>query len=193
MNKIAFSLIAAFSLVSCNASGDEAPPLAGARMGGALTLQNQNGQRVSDTDFAGQYRIIYFGYTYCPDVCPTDVQILSKGLAAFEKRDPARAAKVQPIFISADPKRDTPQVLREFLANFHPRFIGLTGTEAQIDALSGLFAVSIEREKPGAGGAYLVNHSNLATLYSPKGEPIAFLNQDKGAEAVAESLAQWVK
>jgi protein SCO1 len=194
MNKNAFTLIAlSLTLGACQPSATERPPLEGARMGGAFSLVNQDGGRVADSAFAGKYRIVYFGYTYCPDVCPVDTQVLSQALASFEKKDAARAAKVQPIFITVDPKRDTPAVLKAFLANFHPRFIGLTGTAEEIAAVAPLYAVAFEAEKPNAEGGYLVNHTNIATLYGPKGEPIAPLRQDKGAEAVAEDLDRWVK
>jgi protein SCO1 len=197
MNKNVFTVFASIALSlalgACQPSTTEAPPLEGARMGGTFTLMNQDGVRVSDTAFAGRYRIVYFGYTFCPDVCPVDTQVLSQGLAAFEKQDAKRAARVQPIFITVDPKRDTPTVLKAFLANFHPRFIGLTGTEEEIAAVAPLYAVAFEREKPNAEGGYLVSHSNIAVLYGPTGAPIAPLRQDKGAAAVAEDLDRWVK
>jgi protein SCO1 len=193
MNKITLVVAFSLTLAACKPTTSDVAPLSGARMGGAFTLNSQDGQRLTDRDFAGRYRIVYFGYTFCPDVCPTDTQVLSQGLAAFEKRDSRRAAKVQPIFITVDPKRDTPAVLKEYLANFHPRFIGLTGTEAEIAEMAPRFAVAFEREKPNAEGGYLVSHSNIATLYGPKGEPIAPLRQDMGASAVAEDLDRWVK
>src|SRR6476646_3488168 len=79
------------------------PPLAGAAIGGPFALVDQNGRAVSDRDFAGRYRIVYFGYTHCPDVCPTDLATISQALNLFDKKDPARAARVQPLFISVDP------------------------------------------------------------------------------------------
>ena len=110
------------------------PPLKGATMGGPFTLTDQNGRRVSDRDFAGKYRLVYFGYTFCPDVCPVDLQVIGAGLRRFEASDPARAARVQPIFITVDPARDTPAVLRQYVAAFHPRLIGLTGSAEEIAA-----------------------------------------------------------
>src|SRR3954468_16616457 len=84
----------------------EEPPLAGAAIGGPFTLVDQNGRTVSDKDFGGKYRIVYFGYTHCPDVCPTDLATIGQALSSFEKSDPKRAARVQPIFITVDPERD---------------------------------------------------------------------------------------
>src|SRR3954462_8905425 len=103
------SLLLAAPLASCGSAAQ--PPLAAAAIGGPYSLVDQNGRAVSDRDFAGRYRIVYFGYTHCPDVCPTDLATISQALTLFEKKDPARAAKVQPLFITVDPARDTPAVL----------------------------------------------------------------------------------
>src|SRR4051794_35400362 len=92
------ALLLALLLAACSAR--EAPPLQGARIGGPFTLTDQDSRTVRDSDFAGRYRIVYFGYTFCPDACPTDLQVIGQALSQFEKSDPARAAKVQPIFIS---------------------------------------------------------------------------------------------
>src|ERR1051326_2147709 len=125
-------LLVTLLLAACSSSPPPGP-LAGATMGGPFTLTDQNGRQVSDRNFAGKYRLIYFGYTFCPDVCPIDMQVIGAGLRRFEAQDAARAARVQPIFISVDPARDTPPVLRQFVAAFHPRMIGLTGSQAEID------------------------------------------------------------
>ena len=199
MNKIIFTLsvsVCAF-LVGCNVTPYQpdpaSAPLAGAKMGGTFTLTDQNGKSVSDRQFKGQYRLVYFGYSFCPDVCPVDVQVLSQGLLQFEKLDPVRGAKVQPIFVTVDPKRDTPAVLKSFVANFHPRLIGLTGSQAQIDAVAKSFAVIFEYQKPNETGSYLVDHSRTAVLYGPEGQPLALLPQDQNAEAVSDELARWVR
>src|SRR4051795_3924459 len=93
------ALLIALILAACSSSSAP-PPLEGASMGGPFTLTDQNGRRVSDGDFAGKYRLVYFGYTFCPDVCPVDMQVIGAGLRRFEAEDAARAARVQPIFIS---------------------------------------------------------------------------------------------
>jgi protein SCO1 len=199
MNKIShFTILAALAMLpSCGGSGASADPvtapLAGAKMGGAFALTNQDGQPVTDQAFKGQYRIVYFGYTYCPDVCPTDVQLLSQALRQYEKTNPTRASKVVPIFITVDPKRDTPKVLKSFAANFHPRLVGLTGSEADIAKVAKNYGAYFEREKPNAEGGYLVNHSNTPVLYDPDGKPLALLPNDKGPDAMAAELARWVR
>lgn len=162
-------------------------------MGGPFRLINQDGKTVTDADFAGKYRLIYFGYTFCPDVCPVDVQMMGRGLTAFEKADPARGAKVVPIFITVDPARDTPPVVKEFVSNFHPRMVGLTGSEKDIDAVAQRYGIAYLRQTPNGQGAYLVDHARMAVLYGPKGEPIAIMPQNATPQAFADELARWVK
>jgi protein SCO1/2 len=183
----------AFALAGCSGAPSAPAPLKGATMGGAFTLTDQNGARISDTAFAGKYRLVYFGYTFCPDVCPVDMQVIGAGLRQFEAEDAARAAKVQPIFITVDPARDTPAVLRAFVANFHPRLIGLTGSEAEIAAAARKFRIFYERGAPGAGGGYMVDHNRMIVLYGPQGEPIAPIPHDQGPAAVAAELERWVR
>jgi protein SCO1/2 len=118
-----------------------APPgnLAGASLGGPFTLTNQDGQTVRDTDFAGRWRLIYFGYGFCPDVCPTDLALVGRGLQAFEAQEAGRAANVAPIFITIDPERDTPAVLKPFVAAFHPRLVGRHGLSVRPGRQAGRF------------------------------------------------------
>lgn len=187
------SLCLAAGLGACAGSGRESPPLAGARMGGPFTLTDQNGHRLSDRDFAGKYRLVYFGYTFCPDVCPLDMQVIGAGLRRFEAQDAARAARVVPIFISVDPARDTPQVLRQFVSAFHPRIVGLTGSEAEIAQVAREYGVYYQRAPSDAHGNYAVNHSRTAILYDPDGRPVVPVAQDRGPQAVADDLARWVR
>jgi protein SCO1/2 len=188
------ALLLGLALAGCGGRAPAGtPPLAGASMGGHFTLTDQNGRRVSDSAFAGRYRIVYFGYTFCPDVCPTDMAMIGAGLRQFERGDPARGARVQPIFISVDPERDTPAVLRQFVAAFHPRLIGLTGSPAEIAAVAHDYRVFYEHEPPGPGGAYLVNHSRMAVLYGPEGQPLAIIPADQGPGGVAAELDRWVR
>ena len=168
------------------------PPLAGATIGGEFELVSETGETVKWSDFDGQYRTVYFGYAYCPDICPTDNQRAMAGLRLFEQTDAAAAAKIQPLFISIDPERDTPQVVAEFTDAFHPRLIGLTGSAEQVKDAANTFAVFYARGEDAAGGGYLMDHSNVTYLFGPDGQPIATLPTDLGAEAVAQELAKWV-
>ncbi|WP_176501756.1 SCO family protein [Sphingomonas sp. HMP9] len=184
----------ALALSACHSSQPPAkPPLEGARIGGGFTLTNQNGQTITDQAFAGQYRIMYFGYTFCPDVCPTDVQAIGAAVKKLEASDPAIAAKIVPVFVTVDPARDTPAVLKQFVSTFHPRMVGLTGTDAQIAAIKTEYAVYSSKGDASPGGGYLVNHSRQAYLMDPDGKPIALLPQEQGPDAVATEIKRWVR
>ncbi len=180
------------ALAACSGAAEE-PPLKGAAIGGPFTLTNQDGRRVTERDFAGRYRIVYFGFTHCPDICPTDLAVIGNALRRFEKSDPERAARVAPIFVSVDPERDTPAVLKEYVAAFHPRLVGLTGTKAQVADMVKRYGAYGAKDEPAPGGGYNVNHSRLAELIGPEGQPIALLPYEKGADAVAAELERWVK
>jgi protein SCO1/2 len=201
MNRSAMTLrltaLAAFllplTIVGCGGQPPaEKPPLAGAAIGGPFALADKAGRVVRWSDFAGRYRIVYFGYTFCPDACPMDVGNMMRGFANFEKAQPELAAQVQPIFITIDPARDTQAIVGEFAAAFSPKLLGLTGTPDEIDAAAKKFAVYYAKGKQTSGG-YLMDHSRIAYLMGRQGEPIAMLPVDQGADAVAAELAKWVK
>ena len=179
-------------LTGCG-SAPETPPLAGAKIGGPFALTDQDGRKVRDSDFAGKYRLIYFGYTFCPDVCPVDVQTLMKGYRELEKTNPSLASRIQPIFITVDPVRDTPDKLKQFVRAFHPKLIGLTGTESEIAGVAKEYAVFYEKMPAEKDGSYLVNHVRAAYLMGPAGEPIALITQDKGADTVVSDIERWAR
>lgn len=170
-----------------------APPLAGASIGGPFALTDQDGRRVTDRDFAGKYRIIYFGYTSCPDVCPTDMQTLAAAMRALDKEDPARSRRIVPIFITVDPARDTPAALKSFVSAFDPRMIGLTGSPDAIAQVAKEYRVFYQAQPANADGQYVVQHSDQALLFGPDGKPIAILPLADGPQAVAATLEQWVQ
>ena len=217
MNKYANSLLTAplllpLALAACSPAGQggesgqavdtQQGNLAGARIGGPFTLTNEDGGKTNWSDFDGQYRLVYFGYTFCPDVCPVDLQRIAQGLELFEKQSPDRAAKVQPIFITLDPERDTPEVVKTYTDAFHPRLIGLTGTPEEIAAVAKQFVVVYGKEEAQGASDYLVSHSRTPYLFGPKGEPIALVPVDDPAtpevdegsrEEIAKALDRWVK
>jgi protein SCO1/2 len=180
-------------LSACDSAGvpTAEPPLAGAAIGGPFELVDSEGRTVRWSDFDGKYRVLYFGYAYCPDVCPLDVQRMMQGFAQFKQAQPALAAQVQPIFVTIDPARDTPAVVGEFTRAFSSDLLGLTGTAEQVDQAARAFAVYYKKGE-GSGDGYLMDHSRAAFLMGRKGEPIATLPVDESAEAVAAELAKWV-
>jgi protein SCO1 len=184
------TLIAAAPLAGCGAAPVEAP-LAGARIGGPFTLIDQDGKTVRDTDFAGKYRIVYFGYTYCPDICPTDMAKIGQAMRRLDSAAPAVSARIVPIFISIDPERDRPAQLKSFVANFHPRLIGLTGSVDAIKAVARDYAVAFSKEPTPTG--YLMGHTAVAYLMDPTGKPITSLPLEKDAAAITAELRRWVR
>ncbi|RVU04678.1 SCO family protein [Novosphingobium umbonatum] len=187
------ALAALLILPACSGKpAADQPPLAGAAIGGPFTLVDKTGKEVRWSDFAGHYRIVYFGYTFCPDACPTDVAVAMRGLDLYAKTHAKQADELRPIFITIDPARDTPAVVGQFAAAFSPRLIGLTGSAAQVDVAAKAFAAYYAKGKATAGG-YLMDHSRIAYLMGPQGEPITMLTLDKGPQGVAQDLEHWVK
>ena len=188
------SILPALLLAACQppATTAEEPPLAGAAIGGPFELVGSDGQTVRWSDFDGKYRMIYFGYAYCPDVCPLDVQRMMQGYAQFKRAEPALAAQVQPLFVTIDPERDTPAVVGEFTSAFSDDLIGLTGTPEQVAAAAKAFAVYYEKGETSAAGGYLMDHSRAAYLMDRDGDPVALLPVDKSGEDVAAELERWV-
>lgn len=197
MNKLFRVLLFALAVAGCSPADQTVapatPPLAGARIGGPFALIDQDGRAVTDRDFLGTWRIMYFGYTFCPDVCPVDVQKLSAGLKAFEAADPRRAAKVVPVFVTVDPGRDDAATLKAFTAAFHPRMVGLTGSPTAIAALAKAYGVYFKLGAPAANGGYLVDHSRQAYLMDADGNPVALLPSEGTPQQIAAELAKWVR
>ncbi|HHI82940.1 MAG TPA: SCO family protein, partial [Rhizobiales bacterium] len=138
-----------------------------ALIGGPFSLVDEDGKKVTDKSYAGKYTLVYFGYTFCPDVCPTELQIISAALDQLG----SEADRIQPLFITIDPERDTPAVLKEYTANFNPRITGLSGTPEQIAAVAKAYRVYYRkvREKDAAKDDYLMDHSSITYLMGPDG------------------------
>lgn len=158
-----------------------------ALVGGPFTLTDQTGRRVTDADFRGKHMLIMFGFTYCPDVCPSGLQVIS---AALEQLGP-KAEKVVPVFISVDHERDTPEQLKMYLESFHPRMVGLTGSADDIAAAAKAYRVYFKKvadEKSTAGFTY--DHSALIYLMGPDGKYVTHFSHATGPDAIAERLAK---
>jgi protein SCO1 len=186
----------ALPLVGCGKGGStaESPPLAGAALGGPFHLVDQDGKPVTEKDYAGRYRTVYFGYSFCPDVCPTDLQTMMQGYRAFAAKSPALAAKLVPIFITVDPVRDTPAVMKQYVSAFGSQLVGLTGTDAEIASAAKAYGAFYKKEPAPAGASgYLMDHSRQTILFDPDGKPLALVPTDQTGDAVAATLAQWIR
>lgn len=155
-------------------------------IGGPFALIDQNGARRTEADFRGKFMLVYFGFTYCPDVCPTDLQQM--GLAV-DRLGPEGSA-VQPIFITVDPERDTAEHLQDYVAMFHSRFIGLTGDAAAIHDAARAYRVYYAKVELNSGDRsdYTVDHSAFIYLMGPGGEYLGFFPPGTSAELLVGTL-----
>lgn len=158
-----------------------------ADIGGSFALNNHNGTRVIDKDFRGQLMIVYFGYTFCPDVCPLDMVRLTAALDLLEGRG-ADLALIQPLFITIDPTRDSPRILSKFVAAFHPRLMGLTGSHLRIKQAAEAYKVYYAKAPGGGEKDYLMNHSSNIYVMGPNGKYITFFSSLDTPESMADEL-----
>ncbi|MDP6474159.1 MAG: SCO family protein [Alphaproteobacteria bacterium] len=164
-----------------------AAPARGADIGGPFALTDHHGNSVTDQSYAGKYLLVFFGYTYCPDVCPTELLVFGQTLDLLG----AKAARVQALFISVDPERDTPEKLAEYVPNFHPDLIGLTGTLEQVTDAARAYRVYFRKSPATADEeGYLVDHTSLVYLMDPAGEFARHFVFGQGAETVARQIEE---
>lgn len=151
-----------------------------------FSLIDHNGNRVTEADFLGRWQLVFFGFTYCPDVCPTTLAYMANVLDRFG----GEVERVAPIFITVDPSRDTPEVMAEHVQAFHPKLVGLTGSEAAVAAAAQSFRVYYERmEEETAPDGYLMAHSGHIYLMTPEGRfEDVFREADQSAEDMATDV-----
>jgi protein SCO1/2 len=152
-------------------------------VGGPFSLTDQNGRAVTDKDFRGEPFLVFFGFTNCPDVCPTTLYEMSEVL----RRLGPDADKTAALFVSVDPERDTPEKLKTYLSSFHPRVFGLTGTEAQVDAIKKEYRV-YSKKVPLKNGDYTMDHTAVVYLMDKNGRFIAPFNLQRSADEAAADL-----
>jgi protein SCO1/2 len=171
-----------------SAPGEAAKTAAAPAVGGPFTLVDQNGRTVTEVDFAGKFMLIYFGYTYCPDVCPTALTDMG---AAIDALGPD-GNKVTPVFITVDPERDTSENLKEYVGFFHPRLVGLTGTPAQVTAAAKAYRVYYAKGPAAKSDAldYLMDHTSIIYLMGPDGKMKANFSHRTGVEAMAKRIKE---
>ncbi|MCB8876208.1 SCO family protein [Acidisoma silvae] len=160
----------------------------GLAVGGPFALVDAaSGKPFTQDDLLGHWTLLYFGYTFCPDICPTD---LAKAVQALAALGPAGNA-VTPVFITVDPARDTPAVMARYVALFSPRLRGLTGNPGAVAAAEDDFRVFAEKQPiPNGGGAYLMNHSAFFYLMNPRGEAVAILPPQLDAAGMAKAIRE---
>jgi protein SCO1/2 len=155
-----------------------------APVGGPFELTDQTGHRRTDADFQGKLVVIYFGYTYCPDVCPTELQSISLALDKLG----AAAETIQPLFITVDPGRDTPARLADFVSSFHPRLIGLTGSLAEIRKTANAYRTFFAKNGVTTPDDYSVDHTGFIYLLGKDGRYLGFLPPGLAPDAIADAI-----
>jgi protein SCO1/2 len=154
-----------------------------ASIGGPFSLTDQDGQVRQTADFRGRFMLVYFGYSYCPDICPTSLAVMADALDKLG----AEAERVVPIFVTVDPGRDTPRVLKAYLKAFGPRFMGLSGDAKAIAAAARAYRVYYQKRSL-KGGGYAMDHSSHIYLMGPDGNFIALYDETLGPDGLAQAL-----
>lgn len=158
-----------------------------ALVGGPFTLTDHTGREVTEKTFLGKYMLVFFGFTFCPDICPTELQVIT---AALDQMGPAGEV-IQPVFITIDPARDTPEVLKAYVSNFGPRLLGLTGTPEQIAAAAKAYRVYYAKAaNSGADENYVMDHSTIIYLMGPDGRFVRHMPYTTDAAKLAAELKE---
>ncbi len=156
-----------------------------ALVGGPFSLIDQTGKAVTDKDFKGRYLLVFFGYTFCPDICPSGLQVISAALDQLGQD----ADKITPVFISIDPARDTPEKMGAYVKSFHPRLIGLTGSPADVAAAIKAYRVYAKKVPDDRSPAdYTMDHSSVVYLMGPTGELVTFSAEISKPDVLAQQL-----
>jgi protein SCO1/2 len=156
----------------------------GLTLGGPISLTDHAGRAVTESSFGDQFLLIYFGFTYCPDVCPTELGTIAAVIDALEQQ----GARVTPVFISIDPERDTPAAMADYVSRFHPRMVGLTGTPEQVAAAARAFRVFYAKVHRPETTTYLMDHSSFIYLTGPDLRVRALFRPETAPEAIAQAV-----
>jgi protein SCO1 len=165
---------------------DKSAPRASA-IGGAFTMVRQDGQTVTDAAFKGEPLLVFFGYTHCPDVCPTSLFEISE---VFKAMGPDK--KVQALFITVDPERDTPETIKDYLSSFDPRIIGLSGDPAQTKAVEKAFRVYAKKVPAAHGDDYTMDHTAIVYLLDKQGRFVNAFNLERTPQEAAKDLERYL-
>lgn len=178
---LAVVLVGAYAL-----SEHRGTPASTAAVGGPFQLVDVNGRATDESVLKGKWSAVFFGFTYCPDACPTALGVMS---AALDKLDVA-AERVVPILITVDPERDTPPVLKDYVSNFHPRMVGLTGTPEQIAQVAKAYRVYYQKAAGATGGDYLMDHTLLIYLMDGEGKYLANFSASATPDDIAAKIRE---
>lgn len=192
MRHLFAAAITAFALVACAPDGPrfQSTDITGANFGRDFSLTDSSGKPRGLADFRGMAVVVFFGYTQCPDVCPTAMATLAE---AMRKLGAEAAWQVQGVFITIDPERDTPELLSRYVPAFHPSFVGLHGDAAATERVAKEFKV-VYRKAPGSTpGSYTMDHSAGMYVFDPQGRLRLYVSHDQGADALARDLRELLR
>ena len=163
--------------------------VAGVQIGGPFVLTDQNDATVTEKNYEGQYKLMYFGFTSCPAICPTELQKITRVMDALGDG----GKNIQPLFVTVDPERDTVDVMKSYLSQFHPRFVGLTGTPEQIAAMLKSYRIYANKVKTPEMSDYTMDHSSFVYLMGPADELLAIYRTADTAEMMTADIAEKVR
>jgi protein SCO1/2 len=163
-----------------------------ALVGGPFTMIDHDGAQVTQADYTGRFMIVYFGYTFCPDVCPLGLQVIGDALDIFAEKG-GDLKRIAPLFVTVDPERDTPEILKEYLSNFHPGLRGLGGSIEQLTQIARAYRVYYAKVKDETSSAdYLMDHTAITYLMGTDGGYIGHFSHNVTPEEMSERLLKMV-
>ena len=182
--------VAALAWRQYTAPLDVSPAARAARIGGPFSLVDHHGKSLTEADFRDRYMLVYFGYTFCPDVCPTSLTTMADALNILG----SEADDVVPVFITVDPERDTPEHLSMYVGHFHPRLVGLTGSAEQVNAAAKVYRVYFAKAREDGADAdeYLMDHTSIVYLMGPDGAFRAHFTHQTDAETMAKRIREFL-
>ena len=196
MQRIIVIAIAAFAFVALATVGrvylvdqhDTGGSGGSVKIGGSFNLVDHTGKTVTDQDFHGKYMLVYFGYTFCPDVCPTSLSLIA---GALDQLTPAQLDNVVPVFITVDPERDTPEAMGTYVEHFHENMVGLSGTAEQIKDIARKYKAYYAKVGTDPD-TYTMDHSSITYLMDPTGKYAAHFGHNTPSDQMAKRLADFL-
>lgn len=177
------------SEMKTSATAESAGFTAAVKIGGPFSLTNHLGEKVSDSTYRDQFMFVYFGYGYCPDVCPTELANMAAALDVLGEK----AEAVRPVFITVDPERDSVEFLAEYVTQFHDRFVGLTGTLPEIASVAKSYRVFYRKATEPGSTEYLMDHSSFVYLMGPDGQFLTMFRGATNPESIAKTIGAYIE
>jgi protein SCO1/2 len=183
---VILALAAAIGAAALIWKGSPVAVVGEALVGGPFAMTNQDGKRVTEKDFHGRYMLVFFGFTYCPDICPTELQVMTAALAELGEDGKA----IQPVFVSVDPERDSPENVKAYVENFSAGLVGLTGSPEDVAAMAKAYRVFYQKVPGPTAQDYTLDHSSIIYLMGPDGKFRKHFTYTTDPKALAEGLRQ---